>query len=70
MNIQLMNILDVPAGAVIEWDGVLFKVQDIRKHAMTDVDNTCWVILEGWKDHTYYDPPKVDIDTMVMAVTV
>lgn len=70
MNIQVMNILDVPVGAVIEWDESLWKVQDVRKHAMTDVDNTCWVILEGWKDHEHRDQPKADIDTMVMAVTV
>lgn len=70
MHVKLTNILDLPAGAVIEWDGSLWKVQDVRKHAMTDIDNTAWLILEGWKDHEHRDPPKADIDTMVMAVTV
>ena len=65
MNIKLTNILDVPAGAVIEWDGALWKVNDVRMHAMTDIDHTAWLILDS-----FVDPPRVDISTVVMAVTV
>lgn len=67
--LQLLNILDVPQGAAIEWEGGVWKVNDVRKHAMTSDDNTCWVILDGWKAAGHGDPPKVDIGTMVLTFT-
>lgn len=69
MNISQMRVGDIPAGAVIVYDDKLFKVKDVRRHAMTEIDNTAWVILEGWKDHTHYDPPKLDVDLLMLVVT-
>ena len=62
-----MNTLvkDLIKGAQIEWEGRQWTVRDVRWHAMSDIDNTVWLILEGWKEAGMGDPPKVDQDTEV-----
>ena len=56
---------ELPVGASIKYDNATWTVLDVRRHAMTTIDGTAWLILGGWKAAGKGDPPKLPLSTRI-----
>lgn len=58
-----MAVIDIPVGATVWIKDTWYRVEDIRRHALTEDDGTVWVILEG------HDPLKMPLHYVTMVNT-
>jgi asparagine synthetase B (glutamine-hydrolysing) len=62
-------VRDIQPGTVVVFEGELWKVEEVRRTAMTSETNEVWLILDTYKQRNL-DSPLIDQDTILHTIRI